>query len=235
MSIFGTRDSGTKIVATDLLLNFDAAELRSYTSGSTVWNSLIPPNVSGSLINGPTFSTAGGGTIVFDGTNDRVDITQNLANFTGGITLEAWVYATNTTDFARILELGNGNRTNNIGFFRINANNFLGVFMQYPDGVNSTLDIGVNNVYQLNTWHNLAFTANGTNWRLFKNGSQVATQTQSYLPTNTTRAINTIGSTSGAYREFFGGNIPIVRVYNRALSATELLQNFNALRVRFGI
>ena len=235
MSILGIRDSGTKIVTNGLLVHFDAAQLISYPGTGTVWSDLSGNKTTGSLVNGPTFSTTNGGTIVFDGTNDRVDITRNLANFTGGMTLEAWVYATNTTDFARIMELGNGIRTNNIGFYRVNANNFLGVFMQFPDNVNASLDIGVNNVYQINTWHNFAFTADGTNWRLFKNGSQVAIATQSYLPTNTTRAVNTIGSTSGAYREFFKGDIPIARIYNRALSATELLQNFNAQRVRFRI
>jgi hypothetical protein len=227
------KSTRSKIATGSMLVNLDAAQLRSYPGSGTTWTDLSGNDANGTLTNGPTFNSGNGGYISFDGSNDRIDITKNLNNFTGGITLEAWVYATTTTDFGRIIELGNGVRTNNIAMFRLNSSNFLGVFFQYPDGVNATLDIGVNNVYTLNTWHHFVFTANGTNWRLYKNGSQVAITTQSYLPTNTTRAVNTIASTSGSYREYFGGRIPIVRVYGRALSATEVGQNYDATKLRF--
>jgi hypothetical protein len=231
MMLSAIQSAGKKIVSSGLVMNFDAAHKRSYPGTGTTWTDL-QNGYTGTLFNSPTFNSTNGGTLVFSGSN-RIDITTNLNNFTAGITIEAWVYATSTLDFARICELGNGVRTNNIGFFRLNSNNFLGVFFQYPDGVNATLDIGVNNVYTLNTWHNFAFTANGTNWKLYKNGSEVATAVQSYLPTNTTRAINTIASTSGSYREYFTGRIPIVRIYNRGLTATEIDQNFKALRARY--
>ena len=61
---------GSNIVTNGLVLALDAANRRSYISGSFVWNDISGNRNSGSLINGPTFDSANGGSIVFDGTND---------------------------------------------------------------------------------------------------------------------------------------------------------------------
>ena len=69
---------GANIVSDGLVLCLDAANRKSYVNGSTVWRDLSGNNNSGSLVNGPTFSSANGGSIVFDGTNDYVQIGSNL-------------------------------------------------------------------------------------------------------------------------------------------------------------
>ena len=66
------------IVTSGLVLHLDAGNLKSYTSGSTVWNDLSGNNLTGSLTNGPTFSNVNGGTIVFDGVDDVVNVSSSL-------------------------------------------------------------------------------------------------------------------------------------------------------------
>ena len=63
-----------KIVTDGLVLYLDAANTKSYVSGSTTWNDISRTNINGTLVNGPTFSSDGGGSILFDGSNDYVQI-----------------------------------------------------------------------------------------------------------------------------------------------------------------
>jgi hypothetical protein len=87
--------NGPTISTNGLVLALDAGDRNSYVSGSTTWNDLVGLN-NGTLTNGPTFNSANGGSIVFDGTNDyvvvpessSVDITTNTITFGG------WCYPT---------------------------------------------------------------------------------------------------------------------------------------------
>lgn len=86
--------------------------------------------------------------------------------------------------------------------------------------------------HQLNTWYNFVGTYDGTNIKFYRNG----------ILTNTVAATGTVGGSGlnmiiGSYNNnyFMNGSIPIVKIYNRTLSAAEIKQNFNALRGRFGL
>ena len=80
-----------KIVTDGLVLCLDAANPRSYASGSTSWLDLRRSQNNGILVNGPTFSSIAGGSIRYDGINDYTSGTISNLN-TNAITLEAWVY-----------------------------------------------------------------------------------------------------------------------------------------------
>ena len=85
----------------------------------------------------------------------------------------------------------------------------------------------------LNQWWCGAVTFNtSTGWVLYLNGEQVDTDADTTAPSGdgTIR----IGA-HGAASNLFDGDIPVVQIYNRALTASEVKQNFNALRGRFGI
>ena len=69
-----TLTGGPGLVTNGLVLYLDAANPSSYISGSLNWNDLSRSSLSGSLVNGPTFNTGSGGSIVFDGINDTVSI-----------------------------------------------------------------------------------------------------------------------------------------------------------------
>jgi hypothetical protein len=83
---------GPKIVTNGLVLALDAANTKSYVSGSTTWRDLSGNNNSGSLVNGPTFNNANGGSIVFDGTNDYVDVSNSTSLNPTTISIGAWFY-----------------------------------------------------------------------------------------------------------------------------------------------
>jgi len=93
-------NNGPTIVTNGLVLALDAGDKNSYVSGSTTWFNLTGVN-NGTLTNGPTFNTGSGGSIVFDGTNDRVQLPNALITGTGDFTVSAWVRRNtiNTDDF----------------------------------------------------------------------------------------------------------------------------------------
>jgi len=89
---------GPDLIQDGLVLDFDASDRNSYVSGSTTWIDLSGNNYSGSLVNGPTFSTGSGGNLIFDGTNDEVTIgSKNGASFvdTDNMTLSAFLKINN--------------------------------------------------------------------------------------------------------------------------------------------
>ena len=79
-----------KIVTNGLVLALDAANTKSYPGSGTVWSDLTPNGNNGALTNGPTFNSANGGSIVFDGTNDYLQ---------GVSTNYKWATSTGETTF----------------------------------------------------------------------------------------------------------------------------------------
>jgi len=230
MSILGIRDSGQKIVTNNLIFHLDAAQFRSYTSGSTTWNDLSGNAYNGTLTNGPTFNSSNGGSIVFDGSNDYATLPSGFANFTAGISIEVWLYATSTElagNFDNILRLaGTGADTILVGRVTGGGNNsFFQVIVGGSSFATSQAQLNAN------TWYQWIYTANGTNTITYVNGALDRSNTDSKLPNNVTRDTNTIGGQT----DWYTGRIAIIRVYNKALSATEIGQNYNAQRARFGL
>ena len=119
---------GPDIVSDGLVLYLDAGSPNSYRPDfGTTWRDMSGFNNSGSLVNGPTYSTANGGNIVFDGINDRVDISHNsLYNFTTGLTISCWYktivgidsYITTKSNDSFFLCVGpSGTTANKMSFF----------------------------------------------------------------------------------------------------------------------
>ena len=99
------------IVTNGLVLALDAGNTLSYVSGSTTWRDLSGNNNSGSLVNGPTFNSVNGGSIVFDGSNDYVEISP--VNASSQFTLNFWIKCIQTgsvgnTNYSGIINKFNG-------------------------------------------------------------------------------------------------------------------------------
>jgi len=90
--------TGPNISTSGLVLALDAANTKSYPGSGTTWTDMSGNNNNGTLTNGPTFNSANGGSIVFDGSNDFVTLgNQSVLGFTNGIfSVEAWVYIPNS-------------------------------------------------------------------------------------------------------------------------------------------
>ena len=236
--------TGPRIVTDGLVFYVDAADANSYPGSGTTWTDLSGNGNNGTLTNGPTFSSANRGSIVFDGTNDYIDIpntsTYQFTN-TQPFTLSAWVNSSNLTGYDNIVAFAL-NSGNNRGYYLVlisgvdsRTNSFL---FDYYDGTLFRGIIGNNNSITTGSWINLAATSSSNSvndMKVYQNGvltswTNRGSQTPSSI--NYTSVPLRIGSReTGAT---FSGNISSVQIYNRALSASEVLQNYNATKGRYG-
>jgi len=215
-----------KIVTDGLVLYLDAANIRSYVSGSTIWNDISRGGNNGTLVNGPTFNSANGGSIVFDGTNDYsvIPSTSNLAPGTGDFTYSAWI---NPSSF-----LGTYSSTLVVA---INGGLWIGKngsnFVLRAYNVADYIQYGV--LPTLNVWTNITITRSGTSATLYYNSIPVAVGTTSQNFVQGTTYIGNDGAISSAN---FNGKISNTSFYKgKSLSTAEVLQNYNTTKTRFGL
>jgi hypothetical protein len=216
-----------KIVTNGLVLALDAADRNSYPGTGTTWRDLSGNNNSGSLVNGPTFNSANGGSIVFDGTNDIVNTSYISSN---AFTWSVW-FKTNvvSSGYRNIISIPTPNYilllmdgpTPNLGFWT--SDGLSGQSLSTP-------------TIAANTWYNAVFVREGNS---ITNGYKTYVNSVSYgsANTGTWSAIDAIslGGRTDGYDQFMNGNISQVSIYNRALTASEVQQNYNALKSRFNL
>jgi hypothetical protein len=237
--------TGPNIVTNGLVLALDAANTKSYISGSTTWNDLSGNGNSGSLVNGPTFSSDNNGSIVFDGIDDYV-LTEYSPNIQAGTGYSHNLYFKTTSATVgdggsnRIMEVRNGGLTGSPLFsIMVNwvSNNTVICLARGTDAFRR--DLIVNNVtVNDGTWRNLhvQILPNG-NTEIYING--VISGVYVY---NTQTTINPqikipIGARNleGSFSSFFSGMISNVKIYNRALTEAEIQQNYNGQKSRFNL
>ena len=219
-----------KIVNSGLTLYLDAANTKSFQVGSVTWNDLSTNKFSGSLLNGATFSSLNGGCIVFDGTDDVVSFfganTLNLLSFTGSGTID-FVYKVNSvpgSDFRNVWGF-----TNNLFQYENNGGFMLFVW-RYADLTYAGASTGISQT-DLNTYHiTCTYTTIGSStFKVYKNGVLTGSSVVSKPLINSTNSLS-LGGTSQQ-----NCNIYNIKTYNRELSASEVLQNYNALKSRFNL
>ena len=220
------------IITNGLVFNVDAANLSSYAGSGNVWNNLAGSNhinfftnASYSTSGNPAYDTDGGGSLVTTGLYGR-----SIAN--SGITgsaarsFEGWVKFNNISANA-IMTIGSA--SNDQLFEMMAYQNYL---INHPYGgftQGST-------VLSTNTWYQVVITYDGmTNHGVFINGVQVGSSSGA-----TSRTLNTSNTpiyigTSSLNWGAFNGKIAAIRVYNRALSLSDVTFNFNAIKSRFGL
>lgn len=219
------------IVTSGLVLYLDAANSKSYPGSGTTWNDVSGGGNVGTLAGGPTFSTTSGGIISFDGSNDIVTIPNNVSLDTQTPTVEVWVRT---------------NATNQNGFWfekgYVNSQYSLfqeGGSIQWRMYIGGITQLSTNTATYMNTssWYQVIGTFTTGRRRLYINGVLVNSDTQVGTINNDTggMSLGAFGGTSGTNAYFYNGSLSICRVYNRELSAAEILQNFNAMRGRFNV
>ena len=228
---------GPKIVTDGLVLALDAANPNSYAGSGTAWNDLTPNKNNGTLVNGPTFSEDGGGSIVFDGVNDYV-FRNTLVNVGNDFSVFAWVKPGNINIRDGIV--GNSYPySGREGFFMGTATNYAGLTNTFfiTVGADSAYYTSANNSITRNIWNYIGGTVvnGGQDIKLYVNGietSYVGGVLNSGTITYNTNQLY-IGGRYSNNLETFTGNIAIAQIYNRVLSSQEILQNYNALKDRF--
>jgi len=227
---------GPSVVTQGLVLALDAADRNSYPGSGTTWTDLSGRGNNGTLTNmdGTNFNSANGGSLTFDGTNEYVTCgNPSSLNFgTGNFTISFTVYTT-AYGFQGGSYVGKGNGTS-IGFdFRDYA-----FFLYGTTGLIAQKSFAAT----LNVWehHTFVYDSSSSPYvKFYKNGTYTDGSTTNNAGNissiNTSEPFRIGLSVAGGPTRYFNGRIPVVQAYNRALSAAEISQNFNALRGRFGI
>lgn len=203
------------IVTNGLLVNVQAGNTSSYIGSGATWTNLVD-NTTFTITSG-TFNSANGGCIVFNGTSTVVPIGTPLASG-ANYTLEAWVFASSVA--------GNHNIISSLSnVFFISSGTLLG-------GVGGSFSLVSSANFPINVWKHVALTFNdaANTMTLFINGTQVSQNTnitQSYIEQTLRIGSHFSGS---APSSFWNGRIAQARVYNTALSAANVLTNFNATK-----
>ena len=222
-----------KIVTDGLVLALDAADKNSYPGSGTTWRDMSGNNNNGTLTNGPTFNSANGGSIVFDGTNDIVNF-GNILNSPAQLSVNFWIKNPNNN-----VIIAKGYRVWEI---RFNGNEF-GGYVGVNNGSSFWYGIADNNNIlhgaDLTQWNNFTyvFDYTNTNVKLYTNavlkGSiNPANMFSTFTPVNNLY----IGCRADdAASAFLSGSLSNLQIYNKALSQIEILQNYNAQKSRFNL
>jgi len=224
------------IITNGLILNLDAANNKSYPGTGTAWRDLSGNNNTGTLTNSPTFSRDGGGSIVFNGSNTGVSLSGTTLSL-NQMTISSWNFSVNYVQNGFLFEkTTNGTVNTQYSLFLDGGSQAI----YYRTQGLSTTDLAITTVTSAgvinNQWNNFVATFDGTNKRIYING---VLKTTSANLTGTVTANNTGAAYIGIYGSFagypFNGKIGTTQIYNRALTAQEIQQNYNALKSRFNL
>ena len=219
------------IVTNGLVLNLDASNASSYPGSGTSWFDLSGNGNTGTLTNGPTFNSANGGSIVFDGTNDYVSSFPTQISGVGSKTVSAWIKINKTS---RVGLAGIRDGSSQTGWvFTVNRTTYGNLTYFHTGG--STLEVAAGII--TNTWYNVCVTYNLTSTTaiLYLNGVQIGSPSTSFTAITPSSFKGVVGNEDSAFSDPFSGNIAQTLIYNRPLSASEVLQNYNITKAKFGL
>jgi hypothetical protein len=219
----------SSIVTSGLVLCLDAGNPRSYPgSGTTVYDTTTTQPTT-SMINGVTYTSGTSGYWTMDGVDDYIG-GSNLTTTLAGGTMEIWTYITaiNRNQGFYALNSASGSYIN---FWMPSSNAMRWEVIGNPASSYATIYATTTSV--VNTWYHFLGTFNGTTTTIYVNGVAETSQTMANQPTGSYTAPVQVGRYDPSYPS--ASRISIARFYNRALSATEVSQNFNAQRGRYGI
>jgi hypothetical protein len=207
-----------KIITDGLVLCLDAANPKSYGGSGTTWTDLSGRGNNGTLVNGPTYSSANGGVIALDGVNDYIDVPINLTNTNYTIMGAArYVVVAGRTFSAK-------NNNWLMGHWSTSTQN------HYAEGWVSGVGAGPSDT----NWRSYATTGNfsGDSWALYVNG--VLNAGPNSGGSNGPNGFS-IGRYAPGNSEYSNSHISNLLVYNRVLTASEVKQNYNATKSRYGL
>lgn len=195
-----------RIVKDGLILDLDAAKLDTYLGTGTTWTDLSGNGNSATLFNSPTFNTINGGVLEFNGSSTYLK-TPSISNFR---TISMWIKTSKigTYSWKYILDARPGMSNGWYSTLGVGS----GWVTQYING--AVTSVNSSNV-PLNTWCNLVIISNAA-----------YTSTINFMSRYST------GPTS---LEFIDGSVGSIMIYNKVLSSQEVLQNYNATKVRYGL
>tara|TARA_R100000005_G_C4915551_1_gene151242 strand:- start:67 stop:714 length:648 start_codon:yes stop_codon:yes gene_type:complete len=209
--------AGPNIVEDGLVLALDAGNTKSYPGSGTTWTDTVGGN-TGTLTNGPTYSSDDGGSIVFDGTNDYVNAPVTKA---ASCTFSCWAKSTNVNG-KMLFNAGPSGSGPDLFFYNNNVtwntwdgggNPFVSTPASVTDG----------------NWHYYVVVNDASsNAKLYYDGELLGTATYRDASANTNL---TIGGNTSSFQ--WNGSISIFQLHNKVLTSSEIQQNYNAFKGRY--
>jgi len=227
-------ETGEDIVTDGLIFRVDAGDESSYPGSGTTWTDVINGN-NGTILNGATYNSAQGGYFEFDGVDDKVDFGRPAILESYPLSIDVWFYADTTASkndgiITKGTTRGNTSQRN----FDVFGN---GTDLIFVISNNSTYIVNIRSTYpSIEQWHHLVFmwdgTTNANGAKMYLNGSLFAQGNASATNSATGHEIFAGGNRAGF---FLDGRISAIKMYNKTLSASEALQNYNASKDRYGL
>lgn len=217
------------VVTSGLVLHLDAGRTASYSGTGTTWTDISVTGNNGTLVNGVGYSSSNSGILTFDGVNDRVTLSSQLPS-TGSRTVNVWFRT--TTNTVRQGLCGNRGGSGAVTGWVFTINRSGTGYLTYFNTGGGVLQ--TNASIATNTWYNAVVTHSSTGEaKIYLNG--VLLGTSNIGLTNPSTFNGVIGDEDGDFSTPFKGNISMTMIYNKVLTDTEILQNFNQTRSRFGV
>jgi hypothetical protein len=227
--------TGPKIVTDGLVLCLDAADRNSYAGSGNTWTDLSGNGNSGTLVNGVGYNSDNGGSLSFDGVNDYVNTSFSENIVTTGFTFSFWFYGTKSTVHFPAQFFVNADSNTIFRVERFSAGSNTIEFGHSPNGGS----IGANELrsynFPNNVWTYCSLVYDGNYKYIYKNGVLDVTSSSGQTLTYYSGAFLRIGARQNAALLPFAGNMPNISMYNRALTNSEIRQNFEATKGRFGL
>lgn len=244
-----------KVVTDGLVLYLDAANTKSYPGSGTTAYDLTNSSYTGTLTNGPTFQSNNCGTIQFDGVNDYIDFSTNASRFAGLLvgTYSVWFRVTNPQNGGTLITVAEGSDPMIMSIGRSRRYTSGSIIIDDDDGGSSgptvagyeSGSVTNNTLYMDGIWHNAVLVCETNANKVYVDGRQI-TMTYTIGSANVGNfmfpaSVNVMNfgrsyeNASGNAQTYFSGEIGLAMMHSKPLSATEILQNYNATRSRFGV
>jgi hypothetical protein len=225
------------IVSNGLALNYDMSDYRSAPFTGTVIYDIAGTGNTGTLVNGPTYSSLAGGILSFDGTNDYVDCNLDFGfDTTVSATLSLWLKTTNLVQRGGILGKAGSSNWEWTLSQGIDSSDIYFWYWKVDSNIN--LSISICNFFESNVWKKVDLVWSHTSNRLtiYRNGIGVTSSTPASSSFQNRNSSIFLGYTYNNFSSYYwDGQVGLLSIYNRALTAEEVLQNYNASKTRFGI
>jgi hypothetical protein len=235
------RFSDASIITDGLILNYDFGSAETYPGTGTLAQNLVGTGLTGTLTNGPVYSTNSGGSIYLDGANDYIGVNNNSALQPANLTLELWfklnvVLSSQPTAYPLLLD-------------KYNLPTLTGYRLLFEKGVDELQFTMFDSVQdnkvaitgagaKLSTnWNSVYGTFDGTSTKIYLNGvlQQTLSRVFSISYNNEDLYLGAFYETILGFQHYINAYLGNVRIYNRALSDAEIAQNFNATRNKYGL
>jgi len=234
--------AGPEIVNSGLVLSLDASNTKSYPGSGTAWSDLSGNGNNGTLVGTPGVDSTNGGSFTFNGTSQYLTASP-LPSGTNLFTFSVWMYLNTdingTFGSVKGCLIFSGNAAGCYEFYLNTVGSAAGppysmTLGRYGGGATGTCTVsGINMPIQ--QWHNVVVVRDGSaSQNMYLNGTLLASGNISTSMSSGTLYMGAAPA-NASFAGYMNGKFSNITQYNRALSADEILQNFNALRGRYGI